>query len=176
MPGATISNPGLPWWLDPKGKSVMDPLYIQLARRAAGMAGLDNPNSIMQVGLPDPVGEQGSLFGKAVGAADDVLPPMLKKLFSSNPKARPAYDAAMKSQMDQVASERAANAMSNIDQLQRQNMSLNNLLAPDVISVPNQPSGAVPPGPSTPPVQKIPMGVPMSAPKPAISGVFWGNK
>lgn len=44
MPTA-IKKPTLPEWADPAQASVLDPLHIQLARRAAGALGLDDPSA-----------------------------------------------------------------------------------------------------------------------------------
>lgn len=56
MPGPVIQPAKLPWWLDPKHKSVMDPLYIALARNAASLIGLDDPaGQMMQIGSPTPL-------------------------------------------------------------------------------------------------------------------------
>lgn len=66
MPGPIIQNPEIPWWADPKGSSVMDPLYITLARKAAGLMGVDNPTSnIMGAASGGPLGEPAEEVGGA---------------------------------------------------------------------------------------------------------------
>lgn len=60
MPGPIVSAGELPWWLDPAKKSVTDPLYITLARRAASAAGLDNPEAAV-MGAASPLGLAGEV-------------------------------------------------------------------------------------------------------------------
>lgn len=53
MPGPIVSSGELPWWLDPAKKSVTDPLYITLLRKAASITGLDNPEAaVMGIAAP----------------------------------------------------------------------------------------------------------------------------
>jgi len=60
MPGPIVSAGELPWWLDPAKKSVTDPLYITLARRAASAVGLDNPEAAV-MGAASPLGLAGEV-------------------------------------------------------------------------------------------------------------------
>ena len=52
MPGPIIQKPSLPYWADPQTESVTDPLYQRLIKRAMGISGMDDPNTIMGVGGP----------------------------------------------------------------------------------------------------------------------------
>lgn len=50
MPGPAIKPTQLPWWADPQQTSVMDPLWVQVARRTASLTGLDDPQSAVMQG------------------------------------------------------------------------------------------------------------------------------
>lgn len=56
MPGPVVQSPGIPWWADPKGASVLDKPGQGMLRQIVGWLGLDDPAQIMAVGVPVEVG------------------------------------------------------------------------------------------------------------------------
>lgn len=99
MPGPLIKSPELPWWADPKGASVMDPLYVTLARKAAGILGADDPNSQVMNIAGGPL---------ATTVESKGLSPLLKAIFTKSPEAEGVYNKAMASQLPEVLANRQA--------------------------------------------------------------------
>ena len=61
MPGPAIQPQPLPWYADPKGASIMDPLYITLLRKAASLSGLDTPEGqVLGSAMPAPIAMAGN--------------------------------------------------------------------------------------------------------------------
>lgn len=74
MPGPIIQPQPLPWWADPKGASVMDPLTVTLARKAASLLPDPQTQVMMSAGGP----------WMAAGESEGYLARLLDRLFKSH--------------------------------------------------------------------------------------------
>ena len=65
MPGPAFKAPELPWWADPEGESVLDPLHRTLVRKVVKLSGLDTPEGqVMSAAMPTPLSVAGpGIFG-----------------------------------------------------------------------------------------------------------------
>ena len=96
----------LPEWADPENASVFDPLYKTLIRKAVGLAGLDDPSSILQAATPT-VSPLISIFkdkaareagGKVFQELIKKLPEKMQKGYNSFSESYPRIAAHMRPQ------------------------------------------------------------------------------